>query len=78
MPREPDITDEFNAGWEEGRHSADVEIGQLRAEIERLRKLLYDITVAWHCGPLPDGTDEMAKLIEGYNAHGVPGPWHKP
>jgi muramidase (phage lysozyme) len=32
------ITEEFNEGWEEGRHAADVEIMQLRAEIERLQK----------------------------------------
>jgi hypothetical protein len=45
-------------------------------EIERLRKLLFDITVSWHCGPASADSDDLAKLIEGYDAHSVPGPWN--
>ena len=46
------------------------------AEIERLRKLLFDITVSWHCGPASADSDDLAELIEGYDAHSVPGPWN--
>ena len=59
--------------WAHCKHSMREEAA---AEIERLRKLLFDITVSWHCGPASADSDDLVKLIEGYDAHSVPGPWN--
>ena len=40
-------------------------VKELKAEIERLRWYLHEITVAWHCGQ----DDKMDALIENVDAH---------
>jgi hypothetical protein len=40
-------------------------VKELKAEIERLRWYLHEITVAWHCGR----EDDVDVLIENVDAH---------
>lgn len=54
-------TAEFNEGWEEGRHSADVEVMHLRAEIERLRALVRSV----YAEGFSEGMNEHTKFRGG-------------
>jgi hypothetical protein len=65
MTREPPLpTDEFNDGWEEGRHSADTEAGQLRAEVERLKALVEDALRGLHNDFEPDNQSALYNRIK--------------
>ena len=51
-----EITEEFQAGWQEGRNSIEVEVGALRAEVARLRAEVERLRAAirWALGEAPD------------------------
>lgn len=46
-----ELTEEFNLGWEEGRASMEVEVGELRAEIVRQAAVIGWV-VAWVGNPV--------------------------